>query len=192
MGLAAALAVAAGCSTAPVATEYPDLTYTHLPPIVLTAGTVEVVDGYIPTLSEPNVEHLFPLRPSVAMQQWAHDRLQVTGSDGQVVRFEVVQASVTETSVREEGGAIRRLFTTAHTLRYDMTLEARVEVRPNPSSAAVGFVRAIVQRHATLPEDATVNDREQLWFTMLSAAMNDLNREMEGQIRITLNPWLVN
>jgi len=192
VGLATALFFLAGCSTAPGTTEFPDLTYGHLTPVRVAAGAVDVIDGYVSPLTEPNVEHLFPLRPAAALQRWAQDRLQVTGTNDLILRFEVVEASAIESEITEEGGFLRRLFTTAHTVRYDLTLGARVEVRPNRSSPPVGFVRATATQTATLSEDATINEREQLWFTMLSNAMSDLNGELEGQMRLTLSAWLVN
>ena len=42
-----------------------------------------------------------------------------------------------------------------------------------------------------MPEGITINDREKVWFELLEATMNELNAEMDRQIRANLAQFLV-
>ena len=56
----------AGCETPLPEVLYPDLRFSHLPPIQLNVARIDVVDGYQSPLREPNVEHKLPLAPVLA------------------------------------------------------------------------------------------------------------------------------
>jgi hypothetical protein len=143
------------------------------------------VDEYQEPLRPPNVDHLFPTPPERAMRRWATDRLVASGTPDRYARFVIQDAKVIESELpRTEG--VRGAFTTDQTQRYDLTLSAALEIREERGNFRAGFVSANTSRSRTVAEDITVNDRERIWFEMLEQAMNDLNAELERQIRANL------
>jgi hypothetical protein len=91
------------CETPPSQNVYPPLRYSHLPPLKFAVAAVEIEVAYVPSTAPPNVEVLFPVRPSEAAVNWAEDRLVATGSQRRL-RYVVKEASVTETPLEVQGG----------------------------------------------------------------------------------------
>ena len=54
------------CETPMPGNIYPELSYSHLPPLKFQVAEIEVRDDYIPSTAPPNVEVFFPVRPSEA------------------------------------------------------------------------------------------------------------------------------
>jgi len=184
LGLAALLA---GCQT-PQKPAYPELTFGHLPKIRLNVATIDVTEEYKPPLRLPNVEHLSPLPPGAAMARWGQDRLEAAGTSGRA-RLVIERASIVEVPLPLASG-VRGVFTSEQAERYDGVLEAMVEIF-DAEGRSVGYARATAERRRTLPEGATLDQRERLWFEMTEGMMNDINGSLESSITRHLNEYLM-
>lgn len=178
-----------GCETSPAGRRFPELTYAHLGKIPLDVARIDIADEYQEPLRPPNVDHLFPTPPERAMRRWATDRLTATGTPDRYARFVIQDAKVIETELPRTRG-VRGAFTTDQTQRYDLTLSAAIEIREERGDYRSGYATASTSRSRTVAEDITVNDRERIWFEMLEQAMNDLNAELERQIRGNLTRFV--
>ena len=185
--LAFAVLVVAACETAPPKPQYPDISYAHLPKIRLDVARIDVARAYVSPGQPPNVEHLFPLRPADVAERWARDRLEAVGADG-AARVAIKQASVVETTLPRTGG-IQGAFTTEQSERYDGVIEMAIEVT-RAADARRGEVSSRTSRSRSVPENASLNDREKVWFEMTEAMMNDVNGSLERQIREHLGAFL--
>jgi hypothetical protein len=181
------LLLVAGCSTPPERYPFADLTYGHLPPIRLDVAVVDVVNDYRAPLRAPNVEHLFPVRPADAARRWARDRLVPVGSSG-VARFTILQASVVEVPLDRSGG-LQGFLTKDQSERYDAVIEVRLDLE-NAGGLRTGTVMARAARSQTVAENATLNERERVWYALTEALMNDLNAELERNIDLHLQRFL--
>lgn len=183
-------AALAGCSSPPPRARFPDLTYGHLGRFTLDVARADIISEYKPTYAKPNIEHTFPVVPEQAMRRWAEDRLAVTGRQGRIARFVIQDAKVVETELpRSEG--VRGAFTTDQTHRYDGTLAATLDVREERGNLRAGTASAWASRSRTVAEGITINDRERVWFEIVESLMNDLNAELDRQIRANLGQFLV-
>jgi hypothetical protein len=54
----------------------------------------------------------------------------------------------------------------------------------------VASVNASATRSHTVADDATLNDRERLWFDMTEGTMKDLNAQLEKSIPLYLQTYL--
>jgi len=176
-----------GCETNVPPRKYPDLRYTHLPPIRLDAVRVDVVRKYRPTAAKPHVEHEFPVQPATVATNWARDRLQAAGV-GNIVRATVVDAGVVEVPMKRTTG-VTGVFTTDQSERYDGTLEIMIEII-GPDGRRLAMVSSKASRSRTVPENITLANRETAWFRMTESMMNDVNLALERQIREHFRPWL--
>jgi len=177
----------AGCETPVPKPVFPDLTYGHLPPIRLAVARIEVVPAYVSPAKKPNVEHLFPVAPAVAAARWLRDRLRAVGGRG-LVRATVLQGGVVEVPLEKTTG-LKGMFTVNQSERYDAVLEVRIRIfREDGSEAAMVTSRA--ERLRTVAEDITPYAREKIWFAMTEAMLNDLNDQLERQIRIHFTGYL--
>ena len=178
----------AACET-PVATQtLPELTYGHLSKFTLDVAGIDVKAKYVPPMQAPNVEHLFATPPGKALRRWAADRLRAAGRRGRA-RFLILDAAVTETPLKLDK-SFTGAFTKQQSRRYDATVEVSLEILDD-KGFRTGFANARVMRSRTLGEDATINDRERMWFDLTEALMQDLNAEMEKNIRQYLSGYLM-
>lgn len=185
--LAAALLLAAlglaACATPPERNRFADITFEHLPDMELAVADIEVVDAYRPPLEEPYVEHLFPVKPAAAAERWARDRLVATGAAGTAV-YTVEVGSVTEEELETSGG-LAGLFTSEPAQRYEARVRVRMEIRGTGDEMSVE-----VRRTASVPEGASLNERERVWYELVDKLMSDLNGQLEKTIRKTFARYL--
>ncbi len=181
-------AIPASCETLPQTQTFPELTFGYIKPLRLNVDALEIVSEYSSPMKAPNVEHLFPTPPGKALRRWAADRLQLAGTSG-LARFVIVDASATETALKV-GSSLADKFTNEQSRLYTATVEVRLEVS-DARNLRKGFASAKVSRSKTLPEGATINEKERLWFDLTEALMKDFNAELDKNIRKFLGAWLM-
>jgi hypothetical protein len=189
--LALALAVAsllAGCETTPPHTTFPDIRFTAEPPIGLEVAAIDIRNDYQPSFRAPHVEHLFPVPPARAAENWAHDRLKAVGNAGRA-RFTIKDAEVIEVELKKASEGIRGALTTEPAERYDMTLEASLDAL-DAHGLPLRTVTVKATRSQTVLEGATPNQREETWYAMTKSIMADFDRQMETEIRNNFGPYL--
>ena len=167
------------CETQIERPTYAELTFTHKEPIYLGVARIDIVKAYQPTSAAPHVEMEFPVSPLDTAARWAQDRLKAVGTSG-TATVTITEASAVETELAQEGG-LTGAFTTEQSERYDGTLAMAVEVfDPNGSN---GNTFAEVKRSITVPEDASLNDRERTWYSLTEKLARDLDKRMSENIR---------
>ena len=184
---AAAALLLVACETPPPQNSYADITFEHLPDIRLDVGEVVLEQAYKTPGTPPNVDHLFPQRPSDVALRWAGDRLVAAGTVRRA-RFIVREASVVEVSLETKEG-VEGAFTIDQSERYDA--KVMVELQIFDGGHLEGTATAEAWRSVTVPEDASLNERERVWYRLTEDLMADLNRELEEVIKKVYGPYLV-
>jgi len=172
------------CETPPQRPVFPDIRFTDKPPLRIDAGSVEIERVFRSTLQSPQVEHLFPVSPERAMENWARDRLQPVGAS-RYVRVRIIDASVKEIELPRTKGVLGA-FTTDQAQRYDATAEMTVELM-GERGFAERSVSAKASRSRSVAEGITPNEREKVWYELTQQLMADLDAELERQIRANFN-----
>lgn len=176
-----ALAVLAGCTSPPPRPTFADLRFTDEPPLRLDVAAVEVRDEYQAPFKAPNVDHLFPVAPGKAAENWAHDRLKAAGKTRRAV-FVLQNASVTETELPKKTEGLTGALTTEPAERYDLTLQAMLEI-VDDRGLPLRTVNVTTTRSQSVLEGITPNQRDQTWYDMTKAAMADFDKQMESEVR---------
>jgi hypothetical protein len=184
----AILGLLAGCETPPPHPTFPDIRFTNEPPIRLAVAAVEVRNEYQPTYRAPHVEHLFPVPPARAAENWAHDRLKAVGNAGRA-RFTIKDAEVIEVELKKASEGIRGALTSEPAQRYDLTLDASLDML-DEHGLPLRTVSVKAARSQTVLEGITPSQREETWYAMTKAAMADFDRQMEAEIRNNFGPYL--
>lgn len=192
----AGLAMAAGLSMglggcagrAPPTRQFAEITFRQFAPLRFRAGRVDIATEYAAPRATPNVDHQFPVTLSAMAERWGFDRLSAGGGE-LTARYVIVEASVIETSLPRTQG-LRATFKIEQSERYDGRLITRLDL-VTPRGAVEGTVTAQVDRVETIGENASIAERETLWFTMTEAMGRDLNAQMERQIRTHLLRYLM-
>jgi len=178
LAIAATLALGA-CTSAPPRPQARQISFANLAPISFDVAKIEVVQQYQPPQVAPNVDHLTPVPPSDAIRRWANDRLRAMGSSG-TMRVVIKDASIMETHLKPTTG-IRGAFTTDQSERYDgrLSVDLVVEV---PSRRFQGYTGATVARTISVPENVSLQGREDAWHGLVEKMMADLNAKLEEGI----------
>ncbi len=186
--LALALLTSA-CNVPPPQTDFPEVTYKHRPAIRFDVGEVVVERVYVPPLDKPNVDHLMPNPPVVLAIRWAQDRLIADGQADRLV-FRIVDASVVETELHSDSN-LQDVFTVSQSERYNARLAVEVELLED-GGLSRSIVKVEAERSITMPEDASLHEREQVWFKLSEMVMNDLDAELEKSLYRYMAAHIVN
>jgi len=176
-----------GCEMPISQRNYPEMTFTHLPPISLDVARIEVIQLFDPPIKPPNIEHEMPLLPHVAISRWVSDRLKPTGTRGRAI-VTIRDASVTEERLKSTDG-IWSALQIKQSERYVGRIEVEIEAIGGKGLRAARAI-AKTQRSRTIIEDSTMRQREILWFEMTERMMQDFDRTLEAQIRQHLTAFL--
>ncbi|MBM3503831.1 MAG: hypothetical protein FJX65_08140 [Alphaproteobacteria bacterium] len=179
--------VLVACQGQPLPPPIPELSFNHMPVIRLAVGSIEYREEYEPPLKPPNVEHLFPTSPQSAARRWAEDRLRAAGGPGRAV-FVIRRAPVVEAKLARSTG-VRSLFTVDQAERYDAELDVALEIR-DERGFQEAFATAQAERNRTVPENATLYQRERAFFEMTEGLMKDISAQLDANIQRYLAKYL--
>lgn len=180
LALVALAGALASCTSPPPAPTFPDIHFTGEAPIKLAVSNVAVQSDFRPSYQAPHVEHLFPVPPQHAMENWARDRLVAAGGNA-TARFVIENASVVEVQLKKTNEGITGAFTKEPAQRYDATLAARLDIL-DMRGMPVRSVEVKVTRSQSVLEGITPNDREKAWYAMTQGLMQDFDQQMSTQI----------
>jgi hypothetical protein len=182
--------VLAGCqSSPPPVPQFDDIRFLNKTPIRIEAAAIDLRDEYKPSFQPPQVEHIFPVTPARAMGNWARDRLLATDpSSPRRVRVTILEAGVKETHLKKTEG-LQASFTTQQSERYDATASMRVDL-VDARGFAERTVTGRAERTRSVPEDITPNDRDKMFYELTKQVMEDLDAELDRQIRANFVPYL--
>ncbi|MBE7210579.1 MAG: hypothetical protein INR65_06130 [Gluconacetobacter diazotrophicus] len=153
--------------------DYKPLTFGYLTPLRLNVGEVRIED-HVPPPGPDDLQSQSPDPPEQALKQMGQDRLAAAGSSGTAV-FTIDQASITG----QPGGTLNG------------SAAVHLDVLAKDGSHA-GYAEAHVSRQFTPGTDGGDNGgvRGQL-YDLTQHMMQDMNVELEFQVRRTLGDWLV-
>ena len=166
---------------------YPEITFRASEPWRLDVASIEVVEAYRSPLAAPNVEHEAPITPAQAMRRWAEDRLKAVGSAG-VARLTIRDAAIVESNLPVNQD-LEGSFTTEQAVRFDARLAVELEVfdgRGMPQAT----VRGKVDRVRSLPENATVRERDEVLYQITEDLVTNMDKIMSDNIPKYLDAYL--
>lgn len=175
------------CAPAPPPLKYPEVNFRAAPPLRIDAAVVEVVEAYVPPLRAPHVEQDAPVAPSTLLRRWAEQRLEATGDRGRVLAT-IRDARIVET-VLATNQTVEGSFTTEQAARFEGRVAMTVELL-DAAGGARASVEGEAKRTRTLPENATLREREEVLFQMSEDLANDLDKVLEANIRQHFAPHL--
>ena len=183
----ACILLLSACPSAP-SRVFPDITFAGSPQIGLDVASIEIVQRYRPTLSDPYVDHLFPREPAAVIRRWAEERLVARGTTGTATLI-IVNAAVTEEALARDPG-FRGLVTIEQSERYEAEFAVRLEI-DQPATRSTGETNALARRSITTPENVSLAEREQVWFELTENTIRDLDAKFEEEVTAGLPQFLV-
>jgi len=174
----------AGCESDVPARNFPDIGFLHKTPYKLNVASIEV-DNKAAAPEKGTTVYDLPVTLTAVAEKWAHQRLTAVGTSGRAV-VTIEKASLVEENLKKTGG-IRGMFTTDQTQRYTGDLQISLSIM---TDHAQGNVRASASKIRTIAEDATLAEREKLWFDMVESLAREVDDEMDRQIGAHLTEFL--
>lgn len=163
------------------------LSYLMAPQMRLAVGRIEVSKSYTPTPQEASLSALFPVAPSVMVQQWIRDRFVPTGGEGSAF-ITIEEASVVEKRLPGTPG-LKGLFTTDQTERYTARVAVKIEIK-DARGYPLGYARATATTSRTVGENMTFDERQKACTILMEDLMNQLNQEIEKNMREYLGKFI--
>lgn len=164
------------------------LNYLANKPIRLNVARVEVVKKYQSSAVPPHVENNFPIPPIAMIQQWVQDRLMPVGKAGYGV-VTIEDASVIETSLKGTSG-FRGMFTVDQSEQYDANMSVKIEIFDDQGTLKC-FAYARAKGSRTVGENLTLGQRRQVWIVMMEKIMNNLDAELDLNVKKYLKDYVV-
>ena len=186
---AAATSLAA-CRSSPPGPAFAALTYAHKGVFRLQVERIEIATDYVPPMRRPNIDHEVPVSPLETMQRWGRDRLQAVGSPEHYLRYVVRDASLKESELPRTPG-VRGALTTDQAERYDLSLAAAIEIRQIRGNFVDSNVEARTSRFRTVKEGITLAERDRSVYELIEQGMNDIDAELDRQLRTHLPRFVV-
>jgi hypothetical protein len=175
----------AACETEVPARKFPEISFAHEPPINLDVASVQVENKPAPPSSQGTVVYDLPVTPSSVAEKWAQQRLKAVGQRGSAI-VHIEKASVVEEKLKKTEG-LRGLFTTDQTERYIGELQISVSISSERGQATA---RAEAKASRTIAEDASLADREKLWFELVEHLAREIDSVLDQQIKAHLSDYL--
>ncbi len=149
---------------APPRRDFPRLSFSYLPPIPLNIQRLEVAEDFVRPTGDGELADGFAMEAILGM---ARDRLKPMGTGG-MGRFRILAASI----------ALRRDTLTG-------VLAVRLDVRNDDDTN-----NGVAEARVTSTKTGSIGDRRGAAYDMLKSLMDDLNVELEYQIRSKLRTWI--
>lgn len=178
-----------GCESNIQRPTYADITFAHKAPIMVDVAEIIIRSDFKKTYAAPNVEHELPVDLQAITESWARDRLKATGSEGSLT-FTILDASVIEENLVKTDG-ITGVFTTDQSEKYESHISVRIDAT-HPMGGRMANTSAEVGRSQTVAEDATLNEREAIWYGMAEKMAADLDRQLDENINTYLGDFVLN
>lgn len=185
-GAALAVGLVGACTPSPPKNRPgPQLTFVGRRPITLRAERLEIREDWQSPMTPQNVEHLMPLSPLQAVRNWSGERLRVSGDRGALARLAILDASVTQKNLPVQTG-LSGAFKSEQSERFDATLEVVLEIIDTSTGVTAAQASTKVTRFTTLAQDASINDRDATWISLVE----NLMLEFDGHMTNAANSYL--
>ncbi|MDH3230042.1 MAG: hypothetical protein OEN55_09645 [Alphaproteobacteria bacterium] len=182
-----ALGLAACPPRPPETVSWPDITFTHLQPIEFDVAEIRILAPYREPIDPPHVGEQFPVSPSRAARNWAEDRLRAVGKRG-TVTITIQESSAVE-ELLEPSGGLKGLLTKEQSEKYLVVIAMEIKAL-DPVGPRAAKATARTRKSTTIREDVTLDEREEIWYTLTRDTMTTFDATMERQIRDTLGSFL--
>ena len=184
---ALALVMMSGCINEVVYKPVTTLDYKHIAPVYVSAGRVEIVNQYHPSMASDKAASTFPTRPEDSLNHYAENRLKSKGYEG-VLKFIIKDATVTE-SVAQPDSAVMKWAGTGIQDRFDVSLKvtlSKLEGNGHESSHA----DITVTRFITVPRGYSIAKKQATMRDFMERIITEVDgmvtSALQGQMHMTI------
>lgn len=156
----------------------------------LNIGRISIVDDYQSSKQPPHVELLADITPSQAARQWTQERLDARGNTG-YAEVVIKDAHIIQKALPKQKSGVEGYFTNEQTQELDGRLEMEIKIYDGAAILPVATVRAVSENSMTLPENATIMDRKNAYYTISIGLMHRLEPALVQEIQTHFSKFLM-
>ena len=176
------LALLAACADNPP--PPPPQNFVLPPKINLDVQNISLTDRSGPQpASSPYSSNNFQPTIAQAVRQWAKDRLQAVGANGQAMVI-IKDASLVQKAIPYE----HDFFTRQQASKYIAHVAVDIETKGHDGYA---IATSEASRFVTLPEDPTSEERQKAYFDVLNGLMRDLGTNLESSMQDHMHDFII-
>ncbi len=187
VGLLAGAVLAASCAKDTARPVYPAITFIHQAVIDIDVARIDYVQAYDPPGAPPFVDHLFPQPPAGVVRRWPEDRLRAVGVS-RSARVTLEDARVVSEALATTSG-LEGWFTVDQEENLSAHVAMRIEILDDRGQREA-YVVAEARRTRTLPENLTLNERDNIAFRFTQELMTAFDAALEAEINTHLTRYL--
>jgi hypothetical protein len=177
------LATKPACTYDGAGRQLPQLDYQNISALYVSAGSVDVITQFRPTLESSKAAAAFTTRPEDALNRYAVQRLKAQGGEG-TLRFTIEDATVKH-AVVDPDNSVMKWADVGKQDRYDLNIRvglSKIEGDNRKSANAV----LEMERFITVPQSFSIAKREKT----LRDFMQKVVGEMDGMVTTALRDRL--
>lgn len=182
------LSVMPGCAYDGVGKQLPQLDYQNIRPLYISAGAVDVITQFRPTIESSKAAGAFTTRPEDAINRYAVQRLKAQGGEG-TLRFTIEDSTVRHTVV-DPDNSVMKWAELGKQDRYDLKIRvglAKLEGDGRKSANAV----LEMDRFITVPQSVSIAKREATLRDFLQKVVGELDvmvtTALQDRLSMTVN-----
>lgn len=177
------LATLPGCAYDGTGKQQAQLDYQNIPALYVSAGSVDVITQFRPTLESSKAAAAFTTRPEDALNRYAVQRLKAQGGEG-TLRFTIEDATVKHTVV-DPDNKVMKWAEVGKQDRYDLKVRVGLSKIEGDSRRSANAILEM-DRFITVPQSFSIAKREKT----LQDFMRKIVNEMDGMVTTALRDRL--
>lgn len=158
------------------------------PAFQITAMDIEMVKSAPNVAGDVQERYQFPTRLDSGIEQWAKDRLSLRGGEN-ILKLDIQESSVIEEPLPVEEGFMG-LFKNEQSSRYTARLRVSLALYSSDRPTARAGADGESTRTMTLPEGASVAERQQAFNDLVIKVLQDIDAELSKRIEQNFTPYL--
>ena len=157
------------------------LNFEHIDSLNLSVSKIEILNKYQPTLSRPNVEHLFKISPSKLISDYSKKKFLLKGGINNL-QIIIEEASVIETIKENKKIIINNILYKEKLVNYKCKFRLRIKLK-SEEGLTESYILVSTIIYKTTKSNITLNERDKIFFEINESMILKLDSEINKQAR---------
>lgn len=158
------------------------------PAFPFQASDIQLTQTTPTSPSDVQSRYHFPTTLHEGMEQWTKDRIALNSGENRL-QLEIHEAMVTEEELPVTEG-FAGLFKNEQSHRYTAKLKVELVIYTPERHTARAGVESEVSRRITIPESASVSERQQAFNDLIISVLQQIDAELSERIPAHMAPYL--
>lgn len=178
-----------GCTGNEDIIRYSDYNYDNLGKYNFNAKDVKIEHIYQSPFAYPNAEHLAPISPSKAINNWVSKNFTANGQSDDIVKVIITDASIIEKRAHPET-KIKDIFVKKQNVNYNGKVELTIQVYDSEGITPKATMDINSSMGHTGNTDDSPAQKEALLYDLTKSLLEEVNSQVDSHIFNYLGNYL--